>query len=289
MVDERRLSHSQNFLKSGSYVKRLLELTDISKEDLVVEIGPGKGIITTELSKKAGKVVAVEVDANFAQSLRQRFHHDLKIEIVEADFLNWELPSESYKVFANIPFNMTADIVNKLLFADNSPSSTFLFMQDKAAIRFMGQPAGQNSQIAIFLQPFYEMKVEANIPRHQFFPKPSINIVLVSFKKKLNPLVDLSEKRPYWDFVAYGYNQWQPTIIDAFAGVFSSYQLKIVAKNLKLDSLKPSQLLVDQWVGLFKTFLRFVPKNKQAVVNNAVNRLRRKQVGMVKQHRTRSR
>jgi 23S rRNA (adenine-N6)-dimethyltransferase len=289
MVDGRKLSHSQNFLRSGGYVRSLLDLTDIGQEDLVVEIGSGKGIITAQLAKKAGKVIAVEVDANLAQNLRQRFDNDPHIEIIEADFLRWELPAGPFKVFANIPFSMTADIVNNLLFGDYLPSSAFLFMQDEAALRFIGQPVGQNSQISIFLQPFWDMRIETEIPRSQLFPKPNINIVLASFKKKLNPLVDLSEKKRYWDFVAFGYNQWQPTIIDALADVFSSKQLKIVAKKLGLSGLKPSQLVVDQWVGLFETFLRRVPKEKRAIADGAVNRLRKKQRGMIKQYRTRSR
>jgi 23S rRNA (adenine-N6)-dimethyltransferase len=281
------LSHSQNFLKNSQLVRSLLVLTDIGKEDLVVEIGPGKGIITAELSKRARKVVAIEVDPSLVQSLRQRFSYDPKVKIVKADFRNWDLPDDSYKVFANIPFNLTADMVNKLLLGDNPPSSAFLFMQDKAALRFVGQPAGQNSQIAIFLQPFYEMEIEVKIASEEFFPQPDVKIVLASFKKRLNPLVGLSQKRFYWDFVAFGYNQWQPTITDALRDIFSSKQLKIIAKNLKLSGLKPSQLLVDQWVGLFETFLGHVPREKQKRVEGAVERLRKKQEGMVKRHRTR--
>jgi 23S rRNA (adenine-N6)-dimethyltransferase len=255
----------------------------------VVEVGPGKGIITAELAKEAGRVIAVELDANLVRSLRQRFQKDPIVKVIEADFLRWELPHGPYKVFANIPFNLTADIVNKLMFADYSPASTFLFMQDKAAMRFVGKPVGQNSQVSIFLQPFYEMKIMADVPSNQFSPKPNINIVLASFKKREKPLVDWSERKLFWDFVAYGHNQWQPTILAAFSGVFSAKQLKIVAKNFGLFGLKPSQLTVDQWVGFFETLLKYVPKEKRKIVVGAVERLKRKQAGMTKQHRTRTR
>jgi 23S rRNA (adenine-N6)-dimethyltransferase len=285
MTDHRKISHSQNFLKSSSYVKTLLDLTNIGKKDLVVEIGAGKGIITAELSKKAGRVVAIELDASLAQSLKRKFCDDSSVEVIKADFLRWKLPSGNYKVFANIPFNMTADIVNKLIFADNPPTSAFLFMQDKAAARFIGEPVGQNSQVSIFLQPFYDMKIEIEIPSNKFVPRPNIKIVLASFKKRRKPFVDWPERKLYWDFVVYGYNQWQPTILDAFSRVFSSKQLKMVAKGLGLSGLKPSQLTVEQWGGLFEAFLKYVPKEKQMTVNGAVKRLRKKQIGMIKQHR----
>jgi 16S rRNA A1518/A1519 N6-dimethyltransferase RsmA/KsgA/DIM1 with predicted DNA glycosylase/AP lyase activity len=162
-------------------------------------------------------------------------------------------------------------------------------MQDKAAARFIGRPENQNSQISIFLQPFYEMRIEAHISRNQFFPKPRVNVVLASFKRREKPLVDWPERKLFWDFVTYGYNQWQPTILDAFSGVFSSRQLKIVAKNLGLFGLKPSQLTVGRWMGLFETLLKYAPKEKRKIVMGAVERLKRKQADMTKQHRTRTR
>ena len=154
---ERQLSHSQNFLKSSGFVNSLIERTSINSGDLVVEIGPGKGIITAELAKKAGMVIGVEYDPNFARNLKARFSGYPNVEIVESDFLTWTLPNKPYKVLANIPFNMTADIVSKLLSGENSPEATYLIMQDKAAERFMGPPFGPNSQASILLQPFYDI------------------------------------------------------------------------------------------------------------------------------------
>ena len=113
-MDDRQIWQSQNFLKRPEFVANLVDLTNLTNKDLVVEIGPGKGIITKELSKKAGKVIAVEKDRKLATNLQLSFHNIPQVEIIETDFMRWQLPKEPYKVFSNIPFNMTADIVKKL-------------------------------------------------------------------------------------------------------------------------------------------------------------------------------
>lgn len=288
-VDERQLSHSQNFLKSFEFVGNLIDRTGIKSEDFVVEIGPGKGIITSELSKRAGRVVGVELDPALARSLKVSFFGNDNVEIVEADFLKWDLPKLPYKVFANIPFNMTAEMVNKLLFAENPPEAAYLIIQDRAAGRFMGPPFGPASQISTLLQPFYNMDIIARIDRKEFDPVPNVNTVLAKFEKREEPLVDYNNQSLYRDFVIYGCNQWKPTLTDAFRGIFSGKQLKIIEKNFNLKGLKPSEFNVSQWVGIFDVFMQFVPQDKKDFIKGAERRLKSMQSGMKKQHRTRRR
>lgn len=287
--DKRQLSHSQNFLKSSGFVASLIERTSINSSDLVVEIGPGKGIITAELAKKAGMVIAVEYDPNFARNLKARFSGYPNVEIVESDFLTWPLPNKPYKVFANIPFNMTTDMVGKILSGENSPETTYLIMQDKAAGRFMGPPFGPNSQASILLQPFYDMGIEARIDRKNFEPAPQVNAVLARFAKRLHPLIDPKLRQSYRDFVIYGFNQWQPTILKAFRKIFTGKQLDVIAKNLGLDGLKPSELSVDKWIGMFNLFIQYPPQERKDLVKGAEKRLRSREIGMQKQYRTRTR
>lgn len=285
--DNRKLSHSQNFLRSSEFVGNLIDKTTISKEDLVIEIGSGKGVITSELAKKAGRVVGVEYDQRLTIELKERFLNNPKIEIIQADFLRWNLPEGPYKVFANIPFNMTADIVNKLLFVSNPPIASYLIMQDRAAERFIGAPAYMNSQISILLQPFYDMSVLAKIDRREFEPVPRVNIVLARFVKKSKSIVDMQNKQLYQDFVIYGYNQWKPTMLDAFAEIFTRKQLDIISRNFGLKGLKPSGLSVGQWVEMFDSFVKLVSKDKKNIIRGSEARLRSLQQKMQKQYRTR--
>lgn len=287
VTDRRNLSHSQNFLRDSRFVADLLDRTDIGRDDLVVEIGPGTGVITRELSTRSGQVLAVEVDALLASRLRERFANTTNITVVEADFLAWELPAGTYKVFANIPFNMTADIVGKLLESDRSPSMAYLIMQDTAAERFIGGPMAKNTQVSILLQPWFEMVIVERISRRQFVPTPRVDAVLAAFKKRERPLVEFARRQAFRDFVVYGYNQWQPTILDAFRKVFSGQQRAIIERELRISASKPSDLVLGQWLSLFEVFILHVPDHRKALVQGADRRLREQQSRLSKLHRTR--
>lgn len=283
----RKLSHSQNFLKNPAFVKSLLDKTDISASDLVIEIGPGKGIITDLLSRKAKRVIGIEKDHSLAVNLQKRFSHIKNIEIIEADFLKWNPPPESYKVFSNIPFNLTADIVNKLLNGESPPEVFYLILQDKAAQRFIGDPIATNTQTSILLKPFFEMAIIAQIDRKQFVPIPKIDAALVMFKKRPAPLIEPQFSQLFKDFVVYVYNQWKPTVFDALEKIFSHKQRLILEKKAQFYGAKPRDLALNQWLILFDAFLKHVDESKRDIVIGAEKRLKTRQKTLRKLHRTR--
>jgi 23S rRNA (adenine-N6)-dimethyltransferase len=286
-VDE-SLSYSQNFLRKPQFVSSLVEISSINAKDTVIEVGAGKGRITEQLSKRAGKVIAIEYDSELAKLLRDKFSDASNVELVEADFLNWSLPDFRYKVFSNIPFEYTSRILDKLLLSPNPSEDTYIIMQDLAAKRFIGKNAGaDDSQVSILLQPFYSMNILKRIDRRQYIPMPSVDTVLARFEKRKSPLVDPEDTQEYRDFVIYGYNQWKPTVLDAFKNVFSYKQMKIIKQNLEIDKKKPSELDVEDWVELFKTYQKYVPDDKKALVRDSEKKLEEKQKGMEKKYRTR--
>lgn len=284
---DRKISHSQNFLKNPEFVGNLIKQTDINNGDLVVEIGPGKGMITNLLKDVAAKVVGIEVDKQLFSSLKTKFGGFSKIEIINADFLQWNLPSSPYKVFSNIPFNMTTDIVTKLLNSKNSPTVSYLIMQDKAAERFLGDPIGKNTQMSILVKPYYETSIVTKINRNQFSPTPNIDAVLVKFQKRNNPLVKPEHSQLFRDFVVYGYNQWKPTILESFEKIFSQKQRSILQSTLHIQKAKPSDLNIEQWLALFESFNKYTDLSKKNIVNGAENRLKIQQSKLQKLHRTR--
>ncbi|MEM7801113.1 MAG: rRNA adenine N-6-methyltransferase family protein, partial [Chloroflexota bacterium] len=103
-----KLSHGQNFFKDSKTVRKLVKLARLSDQDLVIEIGPGEGVITRELADAAGRVIGVEFDRGLASRLKIDFAAAGNVEIVWFNFLKFKLPAEPYKLFANIPFNLTA-------------------------------------------------------------------------------------------------------------------------------------------------------------------------------------
>lgn len=284
-MNNRQIWQSQNFLKRPEFVECLVEKANLTKNDLVVEIGPGKGIITKELAKKAGKVIAIEMDKKLATGLQSSFLTYPQVEIIEADFMKWYLPKEPYKVFSNIPFNMTADIVRKLTEDDHPPEQSFLIMQDKAAFRFMGKP--KESQTSVLLKPWFRINIITNINKGEFSPIPNVNAILAELSIREQPLVELQSRQLYKDFVIYGYNQWKPTIMDSYKNVFSPKQKLIVEKRIAVKGKKPSDLSFEQWLDLFETFNFYVPNEKKEIIKGAEIKLEKQQSKLHKWHRTR--
>ena len=262
-------------------------MSNINKDDTVLEIGPGKGIITEVLIKKAKIVIAIELDHTLAQDLKSKFSTSSNIDIIEEDFLQFEIPKYPYKVFSNIPFEFTSRIIDKLLLSSNPPQNTYLIIQDLAAKRYIGSPTDENTQVSILLQPFYKMDILTYIDRREYKPIPNVDTVLVEFKKKEEPLIEEKLIQEYRDFVIYGYNKWKATISQAFNKVFSYKQQKIIKKNLHIRNKKPSELNIDEWIFLFKTYMQYVSDEKKNLVRGSEKLLRSKQKNIEKRYKTR--
>ncbi len=280
------LSVSQNFLVNLSFVESLVNKTKINKNDTVVEIGSGKGIISEILSKKAKEVVCIEHDPLLVSYLANKFKDNKNIKVVENNFLNYKLPTKPYIVFANPPFNISADIINKLLKLPNNMEEAYLILQRETLERFMGGPKYPNNQISILYKPFYNISSIETISRKEFNPSPNVDIVYSKFEKRKFPLIDILNYQIFRDFVIYGYNQWKPTLTESVSKLFTKDQLKLISKKIKISGLKPSELSIEQWLGLFDSFLNFVSEEKKILTKGFELKQSIKQKDMQKSHRT---
>lgn len=291
--EELILKYSQNFLKSKNLVVKILELSSISSQDLVLEIGPGRGIITEELAKRAREVVAIEKDKGLFLFLREKFKNNPKIKIFNADFLKYQLPKSPYKIFSNIPFFITGEIIKKITFIKpgekNFLEEAYLIVQKEAAKKFVGQPyAKRNQMTSLFLKPWFELKVIYHFKKTDFYPTPKVNVVLMKIKKRDNPLIEEKQAQIYRDFIVYSFTQFKLNLKNTFKKIFTYEQFKRLSYNLKLEnSLSPTDLTFEQWLGLFECFLTKVDESKKSLVIGAENRLKNQQSHLHKIHRTR--
>lgn len=196
---------SQNFLTSGSFIRRLLNHTDICHSDLVVEIGPGKGHITRELLPRCGRVLAAELDPALCARLEERFTNEDRLQLWQGDFFAMPLPREPYKVFSNIPFSRTTDILRRLTQSPNPPDCAWLVVEMGAAKRFAAQ--GKPGLSALMLAPFFEVRIAAAIPREQFHPAPRVDAALLELRRKPEPDLPASQRQSFQRFLEQGLNQ----------------------------------------------------------------------------------
>lgn len=202
MYSGQRGLRSQNFLVSRDLVRSLIRGSSITSRDTVLEVGAGSGILTEELLHAAREVVACEIDSRLIAALCDRFKGVGNLRLFQRDFLELQLPKEPYKVFANIPFAITGEVVRKLLQAAQPPLDCYLVVQKEAACKFIIRP-GANTMAAVLYYPWWTIEVTYRFRRTDFAPPPHVDCVLMRCQPRPVPLVALSRKAAYFDFVAY--------------------------------------------------------------------------------------
>lgn len=257
----RQIALAQNYLKSARLARLLLDASSITSSDTVYEIGPGRGTITAELGRIARKVVAIEKDPALVQRLCERFQDAGNIQIVEGDFLYFRIQDQQYKIFANIPYNVTADIVCKILWAPPVPSEAYLIMQKEAAQRFSGAP--KETQFSILAKPSYEIQIVRELRRTDFIPVPHVDSVLLHIRKRSPPLIREEDMSLYRRFVRFGFGSWKKNLKLAFKPIFTYEQWKRLSRDLRFPlDVRPTELTFEQWLGLFHCFQHRVSAEK---------------------------
>ena len=253
-----RISLAQNFLRSPKLVHRLVGMSTIGPSDTVCEIGPGNGIITAALANVARQVIAIEKDPELVRRLREQFRSIDNVEIVEKDFLAYSLrtrPSE-YKIFANIPYNITAQIVRKILYDRSNLSEACLILQKEAAKKYSGSP--KETLFSILAKPFFEFQILYRLRPTDFWPRPNVDSVLLSIKRRACPLIEIQDIASYRDFVEYGFGRWKPNLRLAFKHLFTYKQWKRLARDHDFPlNATPTELSFEQWLGLYQGFVKW--------------------------------
>jgi 23S rRNA (adenine-N6)-dimethyltransferase len=259
----KRISLAQNFLKNPRLVRRLVNASTIGSADTVYEIGGGRGIITAELARAAKKVITVEKDARLVRHLRQRFRRVENVEIIEEDFLRLSIVEPDYKIFANIPYNITASIVRRILSAPRTaPGDAYLILQKEAAGKFSGCP--RETLFSVLAKPFFEFRIVSRLQRTDFEPVPNVDSVLLHIKRRARQLLQREDEVLYRDFVTYGFCRRKSCLRLAFKHVFTYKQWKRLVRDLHFPlNATPTELSFEQWLGLYQGFKHLAGQNKK--------------------------
>lgn len=265
----------QHLLNNKEVIKDIINIARISKGDLVLEFGAGKGAITNDLSKRARKVIAVEYDQKFIKKLDQL---ELKnTVIIKQDILKISLPREPFIVVSNIPYAITTPIMKKLL---NNPLSNFqrgvLLMEKGAAKRFTSNYVKDPYVIA--WRMWFDIRYVKGISRKNFSPPPKVDSAMVKINRKANPIVPYSDYLVFWGLVDYVLKNPQLSLDYALRGAFTVPQIKRLKRNLRLKNEIPvAELTEEQWGILYETMVKHVPKFRwPRIRKEKLNHCRRK-------------
>ena len=262
---DKRIALAQNFLRSSKLVRQLLEISSIEPSDTVYEVGPGRGIITAELARVARNVIAIEKDPDLARQLYRRFERFRNVQIITRDFLQYHVPASEYKIFASIPYNITAGLMRKILYTSPIPGEAYLILQKEAAEKFSGK--SNETQFSILAKPWFDFQIIRELRRTNFEPVPDVDSVLLRIKKRHAALIRNEDASLYRSFVRYGFGTWKSSLKLSFKPIFTYQQWKHLSKDLHFSlNTTPTKLNFEQWLGLFECFRQRVPRSKQACI-----------------------
>ncbi|OGF20805.1 ribosomal RNA small subunit methyltransferase A [Candidatus Falkowbacteria bacterium RIFOXYB2_FULL_38_15] len=260
----------QNFLIDKNVLEKIVETADLKKNDIVLEIGAGFGTLTERLVQKAGKVITVESDRGILPILRRNLENYKNVEIIEKDVL--QIPSNllpvisySYKIVANLPYQITSIVLRKFLESEPRPSEMVVMVQKEVAERICALPllcnatarrAGEMSILAISVQFFGEPEIIEIVPRSSFYPAPEVDSAILkisNIKKQTEKNIKKIAPKDFFRVVKVGFSARRKQLHNNLTNGLhlKSEEVKNILLDLGLDiQVRAQDLSVDDWINL---------------------------------------
>lgn len=228
-------SLGQNFLINDEVVTKIIEKAEISKEDLVIEIGPGLGTLTNKLLEHAGKVIAIELDKRMIEILIDRFKLYNNFELINEDVLKVDLNKlikenmrdniKNAKIVANLPYYITTPIIMKLLEEKLPIKSITVMIQKEVADRLIDKPGGKNSGAITYSVYYYaEAEEVLKVMPNSFIPEPSVESKVIKLNIREKNAVQVQDEKLMFRIIKYTFMQRRKTLVNALekSGIFES-------------------------------------------------------------------
>jgi len=254
----------QNFIIDINIIHKIINLSNVTHEDIILEIGPGLGGLTDVLVEKAKKVYAIETDPILSKYLVEKFSNQNNIEIIPGDILKVEIPFHT-KVVSNIPYKITGPILETIFFKKNPPQG-ILTIENSIAVRlFLSQNYKNLSRISIGLNTFMKPISKYVIPRVSFFPIPKIDLALIKLipKENLDPSLHEQESiKLYLKLIAGVMPYKNKNIVNALHlffkvnknNTFTKEKIRNILEQNNLENKKLFNYKIDEFIELNKIF-----------------------------------
>lgn len=226
----------QNFIIDENIINNIINKSEIDKNTLVIEIGPGAGSLTYKLAHVAKNVLAYEIDTNLKEILQENLKNESNIEIIFDDFLIRNVKEDLKKyqynklyVVANLPYYITTPIIIKLIEDDLNVDKIVVMVQKEVGDRFKAKPNSKEySSLSVFLDYYYDVRKLIDVSRNVFMPRPNVDSIVVEFIKKENKL-NLNNKELFFKLVKDSFKQKRKNLRNNLR----EYNLEVIENVLK--------------------------------------------------------
>lgn len=263
-----RKALGQNFLVDRTVVPRIVAAAEVGPQDVIIEVGPGLGVLTEQLARVARRVIAVELDERLAAVLRERFAGHDNVIVIQGNILglsvetmleeiSGRLPSVtdfSYKVVANLPYYVTSPILRFFLEAYPKPRLIVVMVQKEVAERIVAIPP-EMSLLAISVQFYGQPRIVRIVPAKAFYPVPKVESAILRIDLYEHPAVDVKDRQEFFRLVHAGFGQRRKQLPNAIASGLKLNKEEVI-KALERTGLDPRQraetLRLEDWGRLYR-------------------------------------
>ena len=260
----------QSFLEDRNAINKIIRISNIQEDDIIVEIGAGVGLMTEAIAKQARKVIALDIDPRMIGILKKRMAPYRHVDIVQADVLEYdfssaigELPSRKIKVIGNIPYNISSQILFRLLAYRDHISSMILMFQKELADRLIATPGTKAYGVPTVLVSMYLLcSREMAIPCSCFYPKPAVMSSVLKMVIREKPQMDLADHNFFFKIAKTAFAKRRKTLLNNLRGLnllgYSAMDMANALKNSGIDGARRGETLTALEIGKLSNALHSI-------------------------------
>jgi 16S rRNA (adenine1518-N6/adenine1519-N6)-dimethyltransferase len=250
-------SLGQHWLDDEAALEAMCQAADVTKDDTVLEIGPGLGSLTSKLVKRAKQVIAVEFDSALAATLAGKIKAD-NLTVIQADILRFDFNSlpAGYKLVANIPYYLTSNLLRVLSESGNPFSIAVLLVQKEVAERVAAKP-GAMSILSVSVQFYCEVSLGREVAAALFTPPPKVDSQILKLTFRPKPLFPGVDRAVFFHLVKAGFSQRRKTLLNSLSGglrLDRGATLELLQKSNLSPALRAQSLSLEDWHRLYETY-----------------------------------
>jgi 16S rRNA (adenine1518-N6/adenine1519-N6)-dimethyltransferase len=248
----------QNFLTDKNILSKIVEAVGLCGDDIILEVGPGKGVLTKELVKKAKRVIAVELDKYLYGQLKSELEPCQNLELVNADILEFDSAEvlkksqSKIKIVGNIPYSITTPILEYIFENIDLVASAYLMVQKEFALRLVAEPNTKDySSISCFTNFHVEPKLLFKVKRTCFIPQPQVDSCFVRLLPRQPGFWPVKDKNLLFKVIRTAFNQRRKNILNSLSSLSDKDVVSGVLAELNLDAkLRPENLSLDDYIRI---------------------------------------